>query len=83
MPGAASPPLFPEEIDFTQTPTLAFGPDEFVHFLADEDWTDEQKREYAGAMWSVVMNLLDWNFRFHPVQEAIEAAKRLEAEAPK
>lgn len=82
MPGPASPLVFPEQLTITASPSLAFDADAFLHFLEDEDWTDDQKRAYAQALWPVVIALLDWNFRFHPVQEAIDEAKQLERVAP-
>lgn len=83
MPGSASPHGFPEQLNISATPSLAFDADAFVHFLNDEDWTDDQKRTYALALWPVVIALLDWNFRFHPVQEALLEAKQLERAASK
>lgn len=81
-PQMASPPAFPEPLEFTATPSILFDVEEFLHFLDGEDWSDEQKRAYAQAMAAVVVALLDWNFRFHPVQEAIDAARHLERSTP-
>lgn len=83
MQGNASPPNFPEHLNFSAESSISFDADEFLHFLDDQEWTVEQKREYVQAMWALVTALLDWNFRFHPVQEAIDQAKHLERESPK
>lgn len=82
-PETASLPDFPQDINVTAAPSLAFDADAFVSFLDDEDWTIEQKCAYAQALWPVVAALLDWNFRLDATREAIDAAKQLERAAPK
>lgn len=50
-----------------------FQADEYLHFLADVDWTEVQKREFIGALWQIVTSFVDLGFGLHPLQNILEA----------
>lgn len=53
--------------------SLEFDPTEFMHFLADTDWTDEQKAEYISLIWQIVREFVAIGFDVHPLQQAQKA----------
>lgn len=67
----AMPPL-PSLDDSSRSEGLAiqFDPLEFVHYLADTGWTDEQKVEYATLVWEIVCEFVAMGFGVHPIQLA-------------
>jgi len=54
------------------TPALAmqFDPAEFCEYLADTDWTDDQKAEYIRLIWDIVCEFVALGFDVHPLQQA-------------
>lgn len=48
---------------------LQFDPDEFMHFVEDENLTDEQARALLEAVWSVMVAFVDLRFGVHPLQQ--------------
>ena len=60
---------------------LTFDAQEFCHFLADTDWTDEQKREFIEVLWQIVVGFVDLGFDLHPVQQVIDSPKTLEVDS--
>lgn len=63
------------------SPALSFDPHEFCHYLADSDWTEEQKVEFIEALWQIVVSFVDLGFDLHPVQRVIDASSGLEADS--
>lgn len=59
-------------------PALTFDPQEFCHYLADSDWTQEQKVEFIEALWQIVVSFVDLGFDLHPVQRVIDTSSILE-----
>ena len=61
--GSDSPPL-------TISPAFSFDADEFIQFLDETDWSDDQKREYLSLVWSIVCEFVALGFNVHPIQQA-------------
>lgn len=51
---------------------VSFDAAEFMHFLADTDWSDEQKAEYISLVWNIVCEFVALGFDVHPLQQAQE-----------
>ena len=53
-------------------PNLAiqFDAKEFAHFLAESDWSEDQKLEYIQTIWTIVLQFIDMGFGIHPLQQA-------------
>ena len=60
---------------------LAFNAHEFCHYLADSDWTQEQKVEFIEALWQIVVSFVDLGFDLHPIQRASDASPALEPDS--
>lgn len=60
---------------------LTFDAHQFCHFLADSDWTEEQKIEFIEVLWQIVVSFVDLGFDLNPVQRAIESSSRLELDS--
>lgn len=58
-------------------PYVEFDPAEFVHFLAETGWTDEQKAEYAKLVWDIVCEFVAMGFGVHPLQQAQNSGGKL------
>jgi hypothetical protein len=62
---------------------LTFDPDEYLQYLDDEDWTDDQKREFIQILWEIIVGFVDLGFDLHPVQQALDSSMpELEVESP-
>ena len=46
----------------------------FEHHLADEDLTEQEKREFIEALWYIVVSFVDLGFGIEPVSQAMRAA---------
>lgn len=51
---------------------VSFDTAEFMHFLDDTDWSDEQKAEYISLVWNIVCEFVALGFDVHPLQQAQE-----------
>jgi hypothetical protein len=60
---------------------LEFDAQEYCHFLADCDWTEEQKREFIEALWQIVVSFVDLGFDLHPVQRVMNDARTLDVDS--
>lgn len=60
---------------------LVFDPQEFCHYLADSDWSEEQKIEFIEALWQIVLSFVDLGFDLHPMQRVIDAPSTLELDS--
>lgn len=74
----------------TQTPAadlasgtcaLTFDATEYCHFLADCDWTEEQKLEFIGTLWQIIIGFVDLGFDLHPIQQVIDSQNTLAADS--
>ena len=45
----------------------------YDQYLEDSDWSEEQKREFLEAMWSVIVEFVMLGFEIHPAQQAKRA----------
>jgi hypothetical protein len=60
---------------------LTFDPQEYLHFLADCDWTEEQKREFIETLWQIIVSFVDLGFDLHPIQQVMDSPKTLEIDS--
>lgn len=58
----------------------------YESFLKESDLSDEQKREFINALWSIIVGFVDLGFGVHPAQQACgepaDRAQRDGASAP-
>jgi hypothetical protein len=74
-------PALPEIGSNCHAPALTLSPDEYLHFLAESDWSESQKREFIEALWSIVVSFVDMGFHIHPLQHGEENQQTLEVES--
>jgi hypothetical protein len=82
---AAQSPLLPSRAEIegrSGAPALSFDAEAYRHFLADCDWTDEQKDEFTEALWQIVLNFVDLGFGLHPAQQVGNNMPTLAADSP-
>lgn len=60
-PSASKPPVLTLDISL------------YEKYLEGSDMTDDQKREFLEALWSIVIGFVDLGFGIHPVQQAMES----------
>lgn len=64
---------------------IDFDPLEFVHFLEETGWSDDEKIEYATLVWNIVCEFVAMGFEVHPLQQAQNSSGKLHvspSEAP-
>lgn len=57
--------------------SIEFDAAEFVHFLNEADWSDEQKAEYVTLVWNIVCEFVALGWGVHPVQLARKGCGKL------
>lgn len=50
-------------------PTITVDVERYQAYLDDSGLTDEQKREFLQALWSIIVAFVDLGFGVHPLQE--------------
>ena len=45
----------------------------YERYLADSGLTDDQKREFLEALWTIIVGFVDLGFGIHPVQQVMDA----------
>ena len=60
---------------------LAFDAREYCQFLADCDWTEEQKLEFIETLWKIIIGFVDLGFDLHPVQQVIDDRNTLDGDS--
>ncbi len=53
-------------------PSLTIDYELYWHYLDNSDLTDEQKREFLDALWSIIVSFVDLGFAVHPLQQAVD-----------
>ena len=53
-----------------QRPSLTIDYALYEKYLAESDWSEEQKREFITTLWSIIVNFVDLGFGVHPLQQA-------------
>ena len=51
--------------------------EKYLHFLKDEDISEEAKRELLGLLWGIVCEFVAMGFGVHPVQQAQTSCGKL------
>jgi len=72
------PPLLTAAFNETR-PVITVDYDAYAHFLDDTDLTDDQKREFLQALWTIITEFVSMGFAVHPVQQATENCGELPA----
>ena len=54
--------------DCHDPPALTVDLDEFIHFLEDTNWSEDQKAEYLQTLWGIMVSFAAMGFGLHPVQ---------------
>lgn len=52
--------------------SMSFDSTEFIDFLENTGWPDEQKSEYIALLWNLVCDFVSLGFGIHPLQAASE-----------
>lgn len=63
-------------------PKLAIDVEEYLHFLDECDWPEDQKREFIKALWQIIVGFIDLGFPLLPSHKVDEPLKTLDAESP-
>lgn len=50
-------------------PVITVDYEHYVYFLADTDWTEEQKQEYLQTIWNITCELVSLGIGVHPLQQ--------------
>ena len=65
--GAANP----DHSSYSQArPVVTIDYERYEHFLEDSDWSEDQKRQFIEALWSIIVSFVDLGFGVHPAQQA-------------
>lgn len=51
-------------------PVIEVDYERYAHFLDDSDLSEDQKREFLQALWTIIVNFVDLGFGVHPLQQA-------------
>ncbi len=51
-------------------PVITFDYSLYDHYLEDTELSDDQKREFLEALWSIICEFVALGFEVHPVQQA-------------
>lgn len=70
-PPTADQPEF-DQPDAAAFPALHFDPDEFMHFIKDENLSEEQARALLEAIWNIVIAFVDLGFGLGPFRLAVD-----------
>ena len=65
----------------SRRPALEFDPADYLRFLEDCEWTDDQKREFIEALWQIIVGFVDLGFDLLPVQQVMDGTKTLEVDS--
>jgi len=55
-----------------QRPSLTIDYALYEKYLAESDWSENEKREFITTLWSIIVNFVDLGFGVHPLQQADE-----------
>ena len=58
-------------------PVLSVDYDLYAQYLEDTSLSEEQKREFLEALWSIICEFVALGFEVHPVQQAQNACGKL------
>ena len=61
--------------------TVDYG--KYEHFLETADLSEDQKREFIDALWSIIVSFVDLGFGVHPAQQAENICGKLQDRSPK
>jgi hypothetical protein len=75
-------PTRPPTQGATAPRALTFDAQEYLHFLEDCDWTEDQKREFVEALWEIILGFVDLGFGISPLQMAHASSSTLEVDSP-
>lgn len=64
-------------------PVVTVDYERYAHFLDNSDLTEDQKRAFLQALWSIIVEFVSMGFGVHPVQQAQNACGKPEETAPK
>ena len=64
-------------------PAITVDYEKYEHFLETADLSDEQKREFIAALWSIIVAFVDLGFGVHPAQQAEKTCGKLPETLPK
>lgn len=61
---------------------LQFDAQEFAHFLAGTDWTEDQKIEYIRIVWNIMCAFVDLAWGVHSIHFALPELAEISSDAP-
>ncbi|MBU2527619.1 MAG: hypothetical protein KKC03_13560 [Bacteroidetes bacterium] len=70
---ASLAPTFADRAAHKPTRVVEIDVMRYQHLLDDPDLTDEQKRAFLEALWSIVIDFVDLGFGVHPMQEVTDS----------
>jgi hypothetical protein len=63
-------------------PTLSIDADQYLHFLEECDWTEDQKRAFIEALWQIIVGFIDLDFPLLLPAKADAPLKTLDEDSP-
>ena len=66
----------------TELPTLTIDWERYGRYLEDSDLSEEDKRAFIEALWSIIVSFVDMGFGINPVQEICGEVEPLKALDP-
>lgn len=70
---ASLSPTFADRAAHKPTRVVEIDVMRYQHLLDDPDLTDEQKRVFLEALWSIMIDFVDLGFGVHPMQEVTDS----------
>jgi len=58
-------------------PIITLDYDAYAHYLEDSNLTEDQKREFLQALWSIICDFVALGFNVHPAQQVQNACGKL------
>lgn len=62
--------------DDSGKPKITLDIQAYEHFLEDADLSDDQRREFLEALWSIICSFVELGFGVHPAQQAMAPEKK-------
>ena len=64
-------------------PVITVDYEKYEHFLETTDLSEDQKREFIEALWSIIISFVDLGFGVHPAQQAENSCGKLQKNSPR
>ena len=77
-----APPAAAPSFAASQKPMILVDYDKYAHFLEDAELTEDEKREFLQALWSIITQFVSLGFGVHPLQQVDKSSDNNEKSFP-